>query len=223
MITVIVLTGIHSNVHEMSTSEQQLTVNGSETAGIVAAVDALIATVESVPAARRAIDEGREVSSIVESLGLPGEIIAASRLCPLLREQVIDEKTIKNNKLDDISKVVSDLVQLGHFSLPASWKPGEALGGRQSEALRKMLLAVVSDARLVLVRIAEQLYRLRQAKDAPPQEQRALALETREIYAALANRLGVWQLKWELEDLSFRYLDPETYLQIATALREKRN
>ena len=53
----------------------------------------------------------------------------------------------------------------------------------------------------------EQLYRLRQAKHAPPAEQRALAVETREIYAALANRLGVWQLKWELEDLSFRYLE----------------
>ena len=85
-----------------------------------------------------------------------------------------------------------------------------------------MLLAVVSDVRLVLVRIAEQLYRLRKAKDAPQEEQRAIAIETREIYAALANRLGVWQLKWELEDLAFRYLEPDTYMEIARALKEKR-
>ncbi len=85
-----------------------------------------------------------------------------------------------------------------------------------------MLLAVVSDVRLVLVRIAEQLYRLRNAKQAAPETQQTLALEAREIYAALANRLGVWQLKWELEDLSFRYLEPQAYLDIASALNEKR-
>jgi GTP pyrophosphokinase len=85
-----------------------------------------------------------------------------------------------------------------------------------------MLLAVVSDVRLVLVRIAEQLYRIRHAKTATNEEQQAVALETREIYAALANRLGVWQLKWELEDLAFRYLDPTTYRAIANALNEKR-
>jgi GTP pyrophosphokinase len=85
-----------------------------------------------------------------------------------------------------------------------------------------MLLAVVSDVRLVLVRIAEQLYRIRLAKAAPENEQHAIAIETREIYAALANRLGVWQLKWELEDLAFRYLEPETYKGIARTLNEKR-
>ena len=85
-----------------------------------------------------------------------------------------------------------------------------------------MLLAMVSDIRLVLVRIAEQLYRLRQAKTASRDEQTRLAIETREIYAALASRLGVWQFKWELEDLAFRYLEPDTYKSIAKALNEKR-
>jgi GTP pyrophosphokinase len=85
-----------------------------------------------------------------------------------------------------------------------------------------MLLAVVSDVRLVLARIAEQLYRLRHAKSAPPEQQQRLAVETREIYAALASRLGVWQLKWELEDLAFRYLEADTYASIAGLLHEKR-
>jgi GTP pyrophosphokinase len=85
-----------------------------------------------------------------------------------------------------------------------------------------MLLAMVSDVRLVLIRIAEQLYRLRTAGGAAHDQQRAVAVETREIFAPLANRLGVWQLKWELEDLSFRYLEPETYTRIVRALNEKR-
>ena len=85
-----------------------------------------------------------------------------------------------------------------------------------------MLLAIVSDVRLVLIRIAEQLYKLRQAKTASRELQKKLAIETREIYAALASRLGVWQFKWELEDLAFRYLEPDTYKSIAKALKEKR-
>jgi len=72
------------------------------------------------------------------------------------------------------------------------------------------------------VRIAEQLYYLRNARDQDSPDQRQLAIETREIYAALANRLGVWQLKWELEDLAFRYLEPDAYREIANALNEKR-
>ena len=84
-----------------------------------------------------------------------------------------------------------------------------------------MLLAVVSDPRLVLVRVAEQLHRLRVAKNAPDSQKR-IALESREIYAPLASRLGVWQLKWELEDLAFRFLEPDTYKNIARMLNEKR-
>ncbi|MDH3991133.1 MAG: bifunctional (p)ppGpp synthetase/guanosine-3',5'-bis(diphosphate) 3'-pyrophosphohydrolase, partial [Gammaproteobacteria bacterium] len=126
------------------------------------------------------------------------------------------------NGIPEIADLVDGLVQLGQFALPPDWKPGESLAVQQSEALRKMLLAVVSDARLVVVRIGEQVYRLRQAKSAPVAVQRSIAIETQEIYAPLANRLGIWQLKWELEDLAFRFLDPGTYRQIAKALNEKR-
>ena len=222
MITVIAGTGIQTNVHEMSTSNQEIPPNSSDQAAIVERARQLIATQASSQEAQAAINEGREIAEIVQSLGLPDELLAAARLYPLVREEILDDKTLKNNNLESISRIVIDLVQLGHFALPAGWEPGEALAARQSEALRKMLLAVVSDVRLVLVRIAEQLYRLRNAKDAPLEEQRSIAIETREIYAALANRLGVWQLKWELEDLAFRYLDPDTYTEIASTLKEKR-
>ena len=85
-----------------------------------------------------------------------------------------------------------------------------------------MLLAVVSDPRLVLARLAEQLVVLRHARELPAAERERLALEARAVFAPLANRLGVWQLKWELEDLAFRYLEPEEYRRIAAALNERR-
>ncbi len=206
----------------MSLSEREKPANGSETADIVRDAGRFVETLPDTPAKRAAIEQGREIAAIVETLGLADDLLAAARIYPVFRENLVDIKTLENNKLSDISRIVIDLLQLGHFSLPGDWRPGEALAARQSEALRKMLLAVVSDVRLVLVRIAEQLCRLRHAKTAAREEQRALAIETREIYAALANRLGVWQLKWELEDLAFRYLDPDTYKAIAAALNEKR-
>ena len=168
------------------------------------------------------IGEGRDIAAIVESLGLPNDVVAAVHVYPLVRDGFLDENSIQNSEIASLSRIVGGLLRLGRFSLPADWHPGEALAVQQSEALRKMLLAVVSDVRLVLARIAEQLHRMRVAKSAPIADQQALAVETREIYAALASRLGVWQLKWELEDLAFRYSEPDTYAGIAKALKEKR-
>ena len=190
--------------------------------GPVATVRAFIDALPPQEGLDKATEEGRQIAVIVEPLGLPRELLAAVHLYPVYRDGFFNKNSLQNNIVEDISRFVLGLEQLGQFSLPDNWQPGEALAVQQSEALRKMLLAVVSDVRLVLVRIAEQLYRLRQAKEASPDVQQALALETREIYASLANRLGVWQLKWELEDLAFRYLEPDTYLEIARMLKETR-
>ena len=119
-------------------------------------------------------------------------------------------------------KTASALLRLGELGLARNWSPAQGLDQRQAEMLRKMLLAVVSDPRLVLARLAEQLVRLRHARNLPAEERGRLALETRAVFAPLANRLGVWQLKWELEDLAFRYLEPEEYRRVAAALNEKR-
>jgi GTP pyrophosphokinase len=91
-----------------------------------------------------------------------------------------------------------------------------------SEGLRRLLLAIVRDLRVVPILLARQLARLRAADALPEAERRALAQLTRDIHAPLANRLGIWQLKWELEDLAFRYLEPDTYRRIARLLDEKR-
>jgi GTP pyrophosphokinase len=115
------------------------------------------------------------------------------------------------------------LSQLGRFGLPADWTPDQGLESSQAEALRKMLVAVVGDVRLVVVKLAEQLQRMRAAKALDAMQRRKLAVETREVYAPLANRLGVWQVKWELEDLAFRYLQPADYRHIAAALKVRRS
>ncbi|MGO1002315.1 RelA/SpoT family protein [Lysobacter sp. CA196] len=96
--------------------------------------------------------------------------------------------------------------------------------GRRSgtEGLRRLLLAIVRDLRVVPILLARQLARMRHAERLPPDTRRELAALTRDIHAPLANRLGIWQLKWELEDLAFRYLEPQTYQKIARLLDEKR-
>ena len=92
----------------------------------------------------------------------------------------------------------------------------------QTETLRKMLLAMVEDIRVVLLRLASRAQTLRYFTDHAGAEREALARESLDIYAPLANRLGVWQLKWELEDLSFRFIEPDTYKRIAKQLDERR-
>ncbi|MFT4198296.1 MAG: bifunctional (p)ppGpp synthetase/guanosine-3',5'-bis(diphosphate) 3'-pyrophosphohydrolase [Pseudoxanthomonas sp.] len=98
-------------------------------------------------------------------------------------------------------------------------EPGAA---RNTEGLRRLLLAIVHDLRVVPLLLARQLARMRAAAALPEDRRRALAQLTRDIHAPLANRLGIWQLKWELEDLAFRYLQPQTYREIAAQLDGKR-
>src|SRR5207244_11175017 len=93
-----------------------------------------------------------------------------------------------------------------------------------NEVLRKMVLGMVEDVRVVLIRLASRTQTLRWfAKNSALEENKAYARETLDLYAPLANRLGVWQLKWELEDLSFRFLEPELYKKIAGLLEDRRS
>jgi GTP pyrophosphokinase len=91
-----------------------------------------------------------------------------------------------------------------------------------SEGLRRLLLAIIRDLRVVFILLARQLLRMRAATRAPEAEQRALARLGADIHAPLANRLGIWQIKWELEDLAFRFLQPDVYRRIAGLLDERR-
>ena len=119
-------------------------------------------------------------------------------------------------------RLAASLGRLGDFNLDAQWSQGRPLAPDQTEVLRKMLLAVVGDPRLVMARLAMQLVRARHSRSEHAATRRRIALEIQELYAPLANRLGMWSLKWELEDLAFRELHPEDYKRIAAALNEKR-
>jgi GTP pyrophosphokinase len=164
----------------------------------------------------------RALTEIVSELGAEDDVILGTLVYPLLEAGRIDDAKAATLFGEDATRIARASIRLDSFGTHSSLKSGESISGNQAEAVRKMLLAIVGDPRLVLVRLADQLHRLREAKKAPAAERRLIALETREIYAPLANRLGIWQLKWELEDWSFRYLNPEEYKRIAGLLAAKR-
>jgi GTP pyrophosphokinase len=143
------------------------------------------------------------------------QLAAVVHLCPSLRESLeVDPK--KSAALRPLLEGLQAAEQV--WSLHAQ---RQGRGG--AEGLRRLLLAIIRDLRVVLILLSVQLVRLRAAARAPREEQKALAELTADIHAPLANRLGIWQLKWELEDLAFRYLQPETYQRIAKLLDEKRS
>ena len=92
-----------------------------------------------------------------------------------------------------------------------------------SETLRKTFLAMADDPQVVLIKLADRLHNMRTLHHMPEAKQKRISTETMDIFAPLANRLGIWQMKWELEDLSFRYINPEVYKEIANDLAEQRS
>jgi GTP pyrophosphokinase len=173
---------------------------------------------QKADAVRRAL----ELEKLLSSLAVDDEVKVAALLAPLLDGGILSEEDARSHFGVEPLRLAVELGRLGRFGLNSQWAPEQKLSGAQAETLRKMLLAIVTDPRLIILKLADQLLRLRHAKLASPDEQRQAALEARELYAPLANRLGVWQLKWELEDLGFRYLDPENYRRIAAALSSRR-
>ncbi len=168
-------------------------------------------------------DAAAEVAAIVRDLEADDDVVIAAMLQPLLAAGCLDADAAQKIFGAQPVRLARDLDALGQFGLPADWTPERGLETAQAEALRKMLLAVIGDVRLVVVRLAEQVQKMRSAKAVGAVMQRKLATETREVYAPLANRLGVWQLKWELEDLAFRYLEPAQYKHIAASLKVRRS
>ena len=130
---------------------------------------------------------------------------------------------LKNAFGEIVASLVDGITRLNQLRVVVRTARTEDKESRsQAEVLRKMLLAMVQDIRVVLLRLASRTQTLRFLAAAPQAERGEVARETLDIYAPLANRLGVWQLKWELEDLSFRFLEPELYKRIAGQLDERR-
>jgi GTP pyrophosphokinase len=165
---------------------------------------------------------GLELAGVLAQLQADDELLLAGLLVPCLGHLGDEEAQLREMFGETPLRLARELERVAESGIPAGWNPGTALAPVQAEGLRKLLLSLASDVRLVLLRLALQLVRLRGIKAAPADEQQRAALETREIYAPLASRLGIWHVKWELEDLAFRYSQPEDYKRIAGWLRSKR-
>jgi len=181
------------------------------------------------------------VAGILAELKVPSEVIAAG----LLHDTVEDTDTtladIRREFGETVKILVDGVTKLTHLPRVSrgdqiAGKNGDeseeelavepALLGRKedivSETLRKTFLAMGEDVRVVLIKLADRLHNMRTLGHMPEHKRKRIAKETLEIFAPLANRLGIWQLKWELEDLSFRYVNPEKYKEIAEQLAERR-
>ena len=119
----------------------------------------------------------------------------------------------------EIAKLVDGATKLGKVTLAAS---GGVASATQAENLRKMLVAMAEDVRVVFIKLADRLHNMRTLDALPKERQLKNAQETLEIFAPLAHRLGIWELKWQLEDLAFRYLQPQEYQRIARLVDVKR-
>ncbi|QSA98666.1 bifunctional (p)ppGpp synthetase/guanosine-3',5'-bis(diphosphate) 3'-pyrophosphohydrolase [Methylococcus sp. EFPC2] len=162
---------------------------------------------------------GLDVAHILLGLGVDALTVQAALLSdPWLRENLAEE-SIKSQFGEPVASLVQKVNWLNTFNEYTA----EVCEPEQAELLRRMLLAVVNDVRAVLVKLAYRLQRLRSLKhEQDPSVRYRIARETLDLFSPLANRLGLGQLKWELEDLSFRYLEPDAYKNLATSLDGKR-
>jgi GTP pyrophosphokinase len=186
---------------------------------------------KNVPTGQDAFEFSQCATTVLSQL----ETDADTRIATLLAElPIIDTSTAEQiderfgKEIGDLVKGVRQLMRLHEVTFvqqdAAKTKNAAQEATAQLEVVRKMLLAMATDMRVVLARLAMRLTTLRYFADHKlvNDQSRQYARETFDLYAPLANRLGVWQLKWELEDLSFRFLNPEAYKSIASLLEEKR-
>lgn len=162
------------------------------------------------------------VARILDGIYLDAATVAAAMLHDVVEDSDVSLDQIREQFGEEVASLVDGVTKMDviqNYSGPSQ----EASKARaEAESLRKMLLAMVQDVRVVLIKLADRLHNMRTLDALSETRQRAIAQETLDIFAPLANRLGIWQVKWELEDLSFRYLDPESYQQIAGWLSERR-
>ena len=161
--------------------------------------------------------EREATTSLLTTLGASDVVQAAL----VLHEAQLAGLVFGEAELRSIGDEMASLVD-GQHAAERVWSLHAARSGGSTEGLRRLLLAIVRDLRVVLILLARQLTRMRAAASLDADRRRSLAQLTVDIHAPLANRLGIWQLKWELEDLAFRYLQPDTYRRIAELLDERR-
>ncbi len=158
-----------------------------------------------------------------ETLRMDADTLAAGLLHDVAEDTPFDIDYIERHFGETVAQLVNGVTKLEKIDQFVKERDEmEAVADAKAESLRKMMLAIYDDPRVVLIKLADRLHNIRTLGKVPEHKQRRVARETLEIYAPLANRLGIWSLKWELEDKSFRYLEPTTYQQIAKQMATKR-
>ena len=168
------------------------------------------------------------VASILADLKLDAEAISAGLLHDVIEDNHnITYDDIRREFGENIARLVNGVTKLTklpieHLGLKSDTNRTDKKINREMEYFRKMFLTMDDDVRVVLVKLADRLHNMRTLGYMPEEKQKRIAQETMDIFAPLANRLGIWQIKWELEDLSFRYIKPDAYRAIAKSLHERR-
>ncbi|MGD8108455.1 GTP diphosphokinase [Pantoea sp. FN0302] len=164
---------------------------------------------------------GIEMVEILSMLSMDNDTLRAALVFPLADADIVSEEKLE----ETFGKAIVSLVH-GVRDMDAIRQlkaiHNDSMASEQVDNVRRMLLAMVEDFRCVVIKLAERIAHLREMKDAPEDERVLAAKECTNIYAPLANRLGIGQLKWELEDFCFRYLHPDEYKRIAKLLHERR-
>lgn len=155
------------------------------------------------------------VAGLLRDLGGSATMIAAGFLHDVVEDTEVTPAEIEDRFGSEVRYLVEGVTKLSKFNFSSKTES-------QAENFRRMFLAMAQDIRVIVVKLADRLHNMRTLEHLKPEKQRRISLETREIFAPLANRLGIGRFKWELEDLSFKYLEPESYQQIRQLVSDKR-
>lgn len=166
---------------------------------------------------------GLEIAEILADLKLDQESLLAAVLYRAVREGKAKLEVIRQQFGEVVAKLIEGVLRMAAISASLNPRQSLVLGTQtQVENLRKMLVAMIDDVRVALIKLAERTCAIRAVKNTDEEKRYRVAREVFDIYAPLAHRLGIGHIKWELEDLSFRYLEPDQYKQIARLLHERR-
>ncbi|HXV76434.1 MAG TPA: bifunctional (p)ppGpp synthetase/guanosine-3',5'-bis(diphosphate) 3'-pyrophosphohydrolase, partial [Candidatus Polarisedimenticolaceae bacterium] len=156
-----------------------------------------------------------EVAYILADLELDAASIVSGLLHDVVEDTLTNIENVSDHFGEDVAHIVAGVTKISKLKFSNSQEA-------EAENLRKMILAMVDDIRVILVKLADRLHNMRTLEHLPPPKQQRIARETKEIYAPIANRLGIGRIKHELEDLSFMYLEPEAHAELARALASRR-
>jgi guanosine-3',5'-bis(diphosphate) 3'-pyrophosphohydrolase len=156
-----------------------------------------------------------EVAAILANLKLDAATVAAGLLHDTIEDTPITSEEIVSLFGEEVAMLVDGMTKLSRMELQSREQ-------READNFRKMIVAMAKDIRVILIKLADRLHNMRTLKSLPPEKQKRIAQETLDIYAPLANRLGISRIKTELEDLAFMYLNPEAYKDLSQKVNQRR-